>query len=156
MFYPGRSISVSSNLWIAGTVLLIIGVVIAVAGIVLNTYSISSRPYEGMTEGKVVDIVSVERNPNEEAEFRNRQAAVFEFYANGKLMKVVDRHATYPCPYERNQKVRICYDPEFPVRFRVIHAEKRSYLSVILNIVGVIFILGGVFLFMRYAVRFMI
>ncbi len=146
----------SNELWIAGTVLLIIGVVIAVVGIVLNTYSVSSRPYEGLTEGKVVDIVSVERSPNEEAEFRNRQAAVFEFYANGKLMKVVDQNGTYPCPYELNQKVSISYDPEFPVRFRVIHEKRRSYLSVILNIVGVIFILGGVLLFMRYAVRFMV
>ncbi len=146
----------SNELWIAGAVLVVIGLAIAIAGTILNTYNRTSSYYEEETEGKVVEIISLERDPNEEAEFRNRQAAVFEFYANGKLMKVVDKEGTYPCPYELNQKVRISYDPEYPVRFHVIHAERRRYLPIILNSAGVLFILGGILLFLRYAVRYML
>ncbi len=145
----------SGELWIAGAVFMILGVITAAAGIILNVYGESSRPYGGFTEGKVVEIVSLERDPNMEAEFRNRQAAVFEFYANGKLMKVLDQTDTYPCPYELNQRVRISYDPDYPIRYEVVSTENRRILSIALNAAGVVLILIGVFLFLRYAGRFM-
>ncbi len=136
--------------------LIVIGLLTVVAGIVLNTYNtVASRPYQGVTEAKVVEILSMERDPNEAAEFRSMQAAVFEFYADGKLMKVVDKSAPYPCPYELNQRVTICYDPDYPVMFKVIHRENRRIFSIVLNIMGVILLLIGVFIFLRYAVRFM-
>ncbi len=145
----------SNEWWIAAAILIVLGILTVIAGSILNVYSESSRPYEGFAEGKVVEIVSLERDPNMVARFRNRQAAVFEFFADGKLVKVTDREDTYPCPYELNERVRISYDPGDPLRFRVIHSESRHLLSNVLNILGVVLILIGVFVFICYAVRFM-
>ncbi len=146
----------SSELWMTGVVFIVLGIAALAAGIILNIYSTSVRPYDGFAEGKVVEIVSLERDPNREAEFRNRQAAVFEFYANGKLIKVMDPADTYPCPYELNQRVSISYDPDYPIRCKVIRTDPRHILAIILNVLSVIFLIIGFLLFLRYALRFLL
>ncbi|MCD7746228.1 MAG: DUF3592 domain-containing protein [Lachnospiraceae bacterium] len=146
----------TSDLWIKGVVFIILGLIACIAGVVMKLYAATRRPYPGYAEARVVDIISVERDRYAESRFRNRQAAVFEFYANGKLIKIVDREDSYPCPYHLYQKVRLCYDPADPEQYRVITAERERTLSVVLNAVGIVLILIGVLIFILYASRFIL
>ncbi|MCD8337301.1 MAG: DUF3592 domain-containing protein [Lachnospiraceae bacterium] len=143
-----------NRLWIGGIVLIILGLIAEIAGVILNALNASKRPFAGYAEAKVVDIIPVERERYAQARFRNRQAAVFEFFADGKLIKSVDTEDTYPCPYQINQRVRLSYDPENPQNCRVIGKEQFHILAVVLNVLGVILVLGGCLLFLRYALRY--
>ncbi|MCD8105247.1 MAG: DUF3592 domain-containing protein [Lachnospiraceae bacterium] len=144
------------NLWMRGTVLVILGLIADVAGLIVKIYSAYIRPYEGYSEAEVVDIISMERDRNAESRYRNRQVAVFQFFADGKLVKIVDREDAYPCPYELGQRVRLCYDPENPEKYVVLHGEKMRYRAIALNAVGAILILAGVLMFLAYAMRYTI
>ncbi|MCD7882456.1 MAG: DUF3592 domain-containing protein [Lachnospiraceae bacterium] len=144
----------SGNLWIKGAVLVVLGLIADIAGLIVKTYSAYRRPYEGYTEAKVVDIISVERDRNAESRYRNRQAAVFQYFAEGKLVKVVDSEDAYPCPYKLGQRVRLCYDSENPEKYKVLREEKMRYRSIALNVIGVILIMAGVLMFLAYAMRY--
>ncbi|MCD7955822.1 MAG: DUF3592 domain-containing protein [Lachnospiraceae bacterium] len=144
----------SGNLWIKGAVLVVLGLIADIAGLIVKIYSTYMRPYEGYTEAKVVDIISVERDRNAESRYRNRQAAVFQFFAEGKLVKIVDSEDAYPCPYELGQRVRLCYDPENPEKYIVLREEKMRYRSIVLNMAGVALIMAGVLMFLAYALRY--
>ncbi|MCC8102162.1 MAG: DUF3592 domain-containing protein [Clostridiales bacterium] len=143
-----------NSLWIGGIVFIILGLLAEVAAVILKALNATKRPYAGYAEAKVVDIIPVERDRYAQARFRNRQAAVFEFFADGKLIKIVDTEDTYPCPYQINQRVRLSYDPEEPEKYCVIGKEQMYILAVMLNVLGVILILAGCLLFLRYAMRF--
>ncbi len=146
----------ANDLWIRGVVLIILGLIACIAGLVMKLYAATRRPYPGYAEAKVVDIISVERDRYAEARFRNRQAAVFEFYADGKLIKIVDREDSYPCPYHLYERIRISYDPANPEHYRVITAERERILAFILNAAGIILILIGVVIFILYASRYIL
>ncbi|MCD8348720.1 MAG: DUF3592 domain-containing protein [Lachnospiraceae bacterium] len=143
-----------NRLWIEGIVFIVLGLIAEIAGSILKVLNATKRPYTGYAEAKVVDIIPVERDRYAQARFRNRQAAVFEFFADGKLIKIVDTKDTYPCPYQINQRVRLSYDPEDPEKYCVIGKEQMNILAVALNVLGVIFILAGCLLFLRYAMRY--
>ncbi|MCC8046249.1 MAG: DUF3592 domain-containing protein [Clostridiales bacterium] len=144
----------SGNLWIKGAVLVVLGLVADIAGLIVKIYSAYMRPYEGYTEAKVVDIIPVERERNAESRYRNRQAAVFQFFADGKLVKIVDSEDAYPCPYDLGQRVRLCYDPENPEKYMVLREEKLRNRAIALNVMGVLLILAGVLMFLTYAMRY--
>jgi len=145
---------VGNRLWIEGIVFIILGLIAEIAGSILKVLNATKRPYIGYAEAKVVDIIPVERDRYAQARFRNRQAAVFEFFADGKLIKIVDREDIYPCPYRINQRVCLSYDPEEPQNYCIIGKEQMHILAVALNAIGVFFILLGCLLFVRYAMRF--
>ncbi|MCD7815002.1 MAG: DUF3592 domain-containing protein [Lachnospiraceae bacterium] len=147
---------VGNSLWIGGIVLIILGLISEIAGSVLKVVNASKRSYTGYAEAKVVAIIPVERDRYAQARFRNRQAAVFEFFADGKLIKIVDTEDAYPCPYQINQRVRLSYDPEEPQNYSLIGKEPMYILAVALNILGVLLILGGCLLFLKYAMRFIL
>ncbi len=144
----------SNELWIAGIIFLVLGAVLTIAGYILKSYNSSQRPFEGIAEANVVEIISVEQDKNTETEFHNSQVAVFEFYAGGKPVKVRDKEGHYPCPYKLHQQVLISYNPDNPSVFCVLQKENKRYWATVLNILAVICILIGVLLFMRYALRY--
>lgn len=143
-----------NNWWIGSCIFLIMGVIFAVASAVLNYWSNRETRHLRVTEARVVDIIAEPRTGDAAfSEFRNRQAAVFEFFADGKLIKQKDSKDTYPCPYYMNQRLKICYDPENPEQFFVLQVNKwnraafgMSYLSVVCFVLGFI-------LFFMYAAR---
>ncbi|MCD7762011.1 MAG: DUF3592 domain-containing protein [Lachnospiraceae bacterium] len=144
----------SDSLWIKGVICIILGLAADIAGLVLKFYSAQKRPYAGYADAKVVEIIPVERDRNAEAYFRNRQAAVFEFFADGKLIKLVDQEDAYPCPYELGQRIQLCYDPDDPEKYVVLHENKEHFQTIALNSLGVLLIVAGVLLFLRYAMRY--
>ncbi|MCD8022246.1 MAG: hypothetical protein LUF30_04490 [Lachnospiraceae bacterium] len=146
----------AGNSWVQAVVLIIIGILVYLAGLVLKLRNDSRRPYAGYAEAKVVDIVPIERERYAPYAFRNRQCAVFEFFADGKLVKVTDQADTYPCPYHMNQYIRLCYDPDDPQKFRIIRKEWLLYGSIALKALGVLLFLGGVLLFLIYARRYVV
>lgn len=141
-----------SDMWIISCILLAAGILCAAAGVILKYYSRQNVRYKGQAEARVVDIVAEPRTGSASlSEFRNRQAAVFEYYANGHLIKVKDTADTYPCPYRINQKIRIYYDVEEPQKFYVAGKSRLEYLASAGNVLGVILILAGCALFLAYA-----
>ncbi|MCC8137479.1 MAG: DUF3592 domain-containing protein [Clostridiales bacterium] len=144
----------SDSLWIKGVICIVLGLAAYIAGLILKLYSTQKRPYAGCADARVVDIIPVERDRNAEAQFRNRQAAVFEFFADGKLIKLVDKEDAYPCPYELGQHLRLCYDPGNPEEYTILRESKQYYQGIALNVLGVVLIVAGVLMFLRYALRF--
>ena len=103
----------SIDFWSISCVMLVLAVIMAIAAMVLKYTGNSKERYTGHADARVVDIVMEPRNGTYSlSQFYNRQAAVFEFYADGKLVKVKDTEDVYPTPYHMNQKIRILYNPE--------------------------------------------
>ncbi len=144
----------SAELWIASIVLWILGILIAAFGLIFRAYGRRDRPYSGYAEAEVVDIVPASRGAQTHSAFQNRQAAVFQFYADGKLIKITDDTDTYPCPYSLHQRVYISYSPDDPKRYAVLREEKTQYGGTALNIFGVFLIMIGCLCFFLYASRY--
>ncbi len=142
------------ELWAASCAALILGILCMAAGAVLSCLSKREEKYRGHAEARVVDI-ETERRFGEASlsEFRNCQVAVFEFFANGKLIKVRDDSNAYPCPYALNQRVRICYDPAHPERYEIETQGGRRRLGGILNVLGIVGLSAGCIFFLLYAAR---
>ncbi|MCC8050548.1 MAG: DUF3592 domain-containing protein [Clostridiales bacterium] len=143
-----------NSLWIKGIVCIFLGLAADIAGLILKIYGERQRPYDGYTEAKVVDIIPIERERYAEARFRNRQAAVFEFFSDGKLIKLIDKEDIYPCPYQLGQRIRICYDRNDPEKYIVIRNDKPRWRATALNILGMVLVLAGVLMFLMYAQRY--
>lgn len=147
----------SGELWNASCVLFVLGAICAIAGIVLKYYGEKQEKFRGRAEARVVDIVTEPRTgASSLSEFRNRQAAVFEYYAGGKLIKVKDPSVTYPCPYQLHQKVKICYDPANPKNYCIAGRNWWRRAGTCLYVSGIVAALLGCTLFLIYASRQML
>lgn len=142
------------NFWNWSCFFLIAGVLMAVAGVCMKYYGEQIEPLKGRAEARVVDIITIPRTGDSTfSEFRNRQAAVFEFYAGGKLIKVTDPADTYPCHYQMHQKVNICYEPADPFDFHVMEKNRWIHIGRWLYISGMLFICFGCACFLMHASR---
>lgn len=140
--------------WIGSIILLILGAVFAVVAVVLKAYGNRDTRHGKVTEARVVDIVAEPRTGEAAlSEFRNRQAAVFEFYAEGKLIKVMDKTDRYPCPYYMNQRLKICYDPSNPENFSIVQVNKWSRVAFGMNYLSIMCIVLGCLFFLMHASR---
>ncbi len=140
------------ELWTASCVLLMLGFLCGAAGVALGWYRRGREPYHAHAEARVVEI-AIERRTGEASlsEFRNRQVAVFEFYAGGKLVEVRDASNAYPCPYHMNQRVSICYDPSDPQRFAVAGHGISELAQKLLRFACAGLVLAGAAVFLIYA-----
>lgn len=135
-------------------VLFVLGFLCGAAGLFLRYLAGRKEQYSGHAEARVVDIVAEPRSGAASlSEFRNRQAAVFEFYADGQLVKVRDPADTYPCPYHQGQRLRVDYDPEQPEHFCIANQNRRSLLASAVSTLGVACIVAGCVAFLMYAGR---
>lgn len=142
------------ELWIVSCVLLAVGFCCTAAGAVWKFALHRTDRYEGHAEARVVDIVTKPRGGQASlSEFRNNRVAVFEFFADGRLVKVSDTADTYPCPYRMNQKVSVCYDPADPERFEVETADIKLRIADAVRLFGITFAVAGCALFLLYAAR---
>ena len=140
------------ELWNASIVFLVLGGLCFLAAQICNACSYRYLRYPSRAEARVIDIVAVPREGNAAlSEYHNRLAAVFEFYADGRPVKVTDATETYPCPYRKNERVQICYDPNDPKRHEVIKKDKWKILSKQFNRLGILLLLTGCGLFLFYA-----
>lgn len=144
----------SHELWNASIILILLGGVAAAASVLLRMVSHRGLPYREQAEARVVDIVAVPREGESSlSEYHNRLAAVFEFYADGRPVKVTDPADTYPCPYHLNDRVWLSYDPEHPEHFQIFRRNKWQILSFQCKVLGTLLVLGGCAIFLFYAIR---
>ncbi len=141
-------------LWTISCVVFVLGFICGAAGLFLKYYSQKNENYKGHAEARVVDIIAEPRKGAASlSEFRNRQVAVFEFYAGGRLIKVKDPADTYPCPYHLNQRIRINYDIDEPEHFYIEGKNPWKHLASAVSMLGVACIVAGCVLFLMYAAR---
>ena len=140
------------ELWNASIVLFVLGGLCVLIAQICNACSYRYLRYPARAEARVVDIVAVPREGGAAlSEYHNRLAAVFEFYADGRPVKVIDATETYPCPYRKNERVQICYDPNDPKCHEVIKKDKWKMLSKRIGRLGILLVLAGCGLFLFYA-----
>ncbi|MFR8547697.1 MAG: DUF3592 domain-containing protein [Lachnospiraceae bacterium] len=142
------------SLWGVSCLLFVMGFVSALMGVILKYISGRKDPYARRVQAEVVDIITRPRSADApQTEFRNNQVAVFEFFADGRPVKVKDTADTYPCPYRMHQRVTLCYNPARPEQFRIASRDKRKLIAELFGISGVVLILAGCALFLLYAAR---
>lgn len=143
------------ELWMASIILMILGTGALVASALFGRRARRKRPYQKCAEARVVEIVGVPREGNHlpRTGFQNRLAAVLEFYADGRPVKVTDPSDRYPCPYRLNESVPICYNPADPQQFQIIRKNRYDYLAPAANAIGMLLLVAGVVLFLVYATR---
>lgn len=143
-----------SIMWNISCLLFVLGLLCLLVGEAVKLLFHQNGPYTARAQAKVVDIVVRPRRAEASlSEFRNNQIAVFEFFANGRPVKVDDTADTYPCPYHINQSVTICYNPEKPEQFCIASHDMRRLVTRALGAGGVVLILAGCALFLMYAAR---
>ena len=143
-----------SIMWNVSCLLFVLGFLCVLAGEAVKFLFRQNGPYAARAQAKVVDIVARPRSAEASlSEFHNNQVAVFEFFANGRPVKVSDTADTYPCPYHMNQSVTVCYNPAKPEQFCIAPHDKRRLVTRTLGVVGVVLILAGCALFLMYAAR---
>ena len=133
---------------------MVLGAACAAIGMILKYYGEQQEVYPGRAEARVVDIVTELRTGEASlSEFRHRQAAVFEFYAGGKLIKVKDPSNTYPCPYHLHQRVKICYNPANPTQYRILGINRWKQAGRYVYAFGIGLLILGCVLFLMHAAR---
>lgn len=143
-----------NNWWIGSCILLLFGLLFAAVSLIMKYLGSRETRHLRVTEAKVVDIVAEPRTGSAAySEFRNRQAAVFEFYADGKLIKLKDKSDTYPCPYYIGQRLKICYDPANPQDFSIVQVNKWNRAAFAMNYLSVVCFVLGCILFLMHASR---
>lgn len=143
-----------NELWTISCIIFVVGFLCGGAGLFFRYYSQKNERYKGHADARVVDIVAEPRKGQASlSEFHNRQAAVFEFYADGRLIKVKDPADTYPCPYHLNQHIRVNYDVDEPEHFYIEGKNRWKQLASGISMLGVACIVTGCVLFFMYAAR---
>lgn len=141
-----------NELWSISCVLFLLGFLFMAVGSIWRFLLQQDETFQGSAEARVVDIRTEPRTGEASlSEFRNRQAAVFEFYAGGRPVKVTDPSDAYPCPYRLNQRIRIRYDLQNPEHFYVEEKNRKKQLAGAAHTLGVGCIAGGCVLFFLYA-----
>lgn len=142
------------NFWNWSCFFLITGILMMAAGVCLKYYGEQLEPMRGRAEARVVDIITVPRTGEATfSEFRNRQAAVFEFYAGGKLVKVTDPADTYPCQYHMHQTVNVCYETNDPRCFRILESNRWIKAGKYIYMAGIAALCLGGTCFLLHAAR---
>lgn len=144
----------STELWNLSCIMFVLGIICAAAGIVLKYRGMSQERYRGHAEARVVDIVmEPQEGTYSLSQFYNKQTAVFEFFAEGKLIKVKDSSEAYLTPYRMNQKVKILYNPKNPEQFCVAGINRWMMLARGANAGAVVCLAAGCVFFLMHAAR---
>lgn len=141
--------------WIASCILLAFGALGMTGGAIWRALQERKDANLRFTVARVVEIINEPgMRKAVQSQFCNADIAVFEYYADGKLIKVRDKKETYPCPYQLNQSFKICYYPDKPEEFMFVERDTRKIMAVLLERAGIGFIILGCILFFIYVKRF--
>lgn len=144
----------NGNLWNASFVCFLLAAAAAVISAVFRQWSRKNEKYHSHAEGRVVSIKTepAERTGNR-SEFHDRQFAVIEYIAEGKLVKVKSPETFYPCPYYVGQKFRLCYDRSDPQNFEICTEKKWRTCAALMYGTAIILTVFGCILFLMFAAR---
>ena len=132
--------------------LLLAGGGCSAAGTILKIRRQRERVFEKETRAKVVELL-LREDASSQGGFRNKYYPVFQYYANGKLCEFVHSEGAYPAAWKIGQSVRIAYDPSDPTRFVIRKPAPEDFLPDVLRIGGMVIMLAGAILFLRFALR---
>lgn len=154
MLQQERSTSMSVDFWSMSCIAVVCGSLLAVTAQILQYIAKSKEQYLGHAEGRVVGFITEPRNDTYAfSQFHNRQAAVFEFFADGKLIKGKDPGEVYPSPYQINQKLKILYDPSDPQKFCVADRNPWMLAAKLAKAAAICLIVAACAFFLMYAAR---
>lgn len=140
------------NLWTVSIILFLLGIAGKAAGLFLHKIEKEKQNYPNTAEARVVAIVPKKRVGKDAlTEYQNAQAAVFEFFVEGHLVKVTDSSNAYPCPYRMNERVWINYDPRDPQKFCIMKKNRWMIAAALCSAAGTGLIIAGVAVFLLYA-----
>ena len=73
---------------------------------------------------------------------------VFEYYAGGRMLRVVSTFGSSPCRYQTGEETELHYDPEKPEKFWCERDTKMMKLlcGIFMGIGGIFLVLGIVFM----------
>ncbi len=145
----------NSNLWTASFVCFVFAAVLAAASAVCRHMEKVRRTYAEKARGHVVHIITEPADGEKNrTEFHDRQYAVIEFFARGRLVEVKSQATTYPCPYYVGQRLELCYDPGEPERYQILTDRKWDFLSALSYGVSLGLVVVGGILFLMFAGRY--
>lgn len=142
----------NGSMWNVSFVCFILAAAAAAASAVFRQWSRKNERYHSHAEGRVVSIETTQAADNR-SEFHDRQFAVIEFIADGKLVKVKSPGMYYPCPYYVGQKFCLCYDREHPENFEILTEKKWRICAALAYAIAIILIIFGGLLFLMSASR---
>lgn len=144
-----------NNLWAASFACFILAAALAAASAICRHMEKVRRTYAEKTRGRVVHIITEPADVGKNrTEFHDRQYAVIEFFAKGRLTEVRSQATVYPCPYYVGQELKICYDPEKPEQYQILTDRKWEILSALSYGFSFVMIAAGCVLFLMFAGRY--
>jgi hypothetical protein len=114
----------------------------------------SKSRYRAAAEGRVVRIETEPADARENrTEFHDRQYAVIEFFAGGRLVEVRGPVSAYPSPYHTGQRLHLSYDPQDPSRYQIVTDHRWNILARIACGAAVFLVAAGCLFFLLFATR---
>ncbi|MDO5346588.1 MAG: DUF3592 domain-containing protein [Lachnospiraceae bacterium] len=142
------------TLWTASLFLVITGFLFLTAAAIGRVYFHYREPRKGRATARVVDLILREpENPEQARLYKNYYYPVLEFYADGKLYKIVHSEGSYPTVYHMHQELRLYYNKENPEDYVIVKNASWDILTEIFSVLGVICIFAACILFAMFAAR---
>ena len=142
------------SLWTASLFLVILGLLSLAGGVVSRIYQHYREAGRGRVTARVVDLVLKESDgADSRFSYKNCYYPGFEYYAGGKLYKIVHPKGSYPSAFHVNQAVKLTYDREDPANYEIARNNIWGTLSAALYGAGVACLCGAFLLFISFAQR---
>ncbi len=142
------------GLWNLSVIMVLLGIAGIGAGQFLLMRIRRKEELTGHTVAKVVKhVLRKSKGKAAAMGYENRYYPVLEYYADGKLIKVIHKRTVIPGQMQVGTKVPIDYDPDHPEKYAVVSTDKEKVLSYGLYTGGAVMLVMGILAFLRFAVR---
>ncbi len=143
------------NQGLTGEILIILGVLCLAGAYIARSYRHRKEPYKGRAVATVVDIVpDTPDHKGKAAGIHDYYYPVFAYYAEGRLIQKRYYKGGNPCPFRRNQQVRVYYSLKNPELFKLADPGPLKLVEKGLSYGGLILCLVGLVCYLAFASRF--
>lgn len=142
------------SLWTASLFLIITGLLSLAGSAACRFYQSYKEPGKERITARVVDLILREPKLGDGSRpYKNYYYPVFEYYAGGRLYKVVHPQGAYPSPYRINQEIKLCYRKDDPEEYEIAGNNTLLMAAGGLFAAGVICLFAGCIVFVMFALR---
>lgn len=142
------------SLWTASLFLIITGLLFLAGAVVCRLYQSYKEPGKERVTARVVDLILREPKMGEASRpYKNYYYPVFEYYAEGRLYKVVHPQGSYPSPYRINQEIKLCYDKDDPEKYEIAGSDTLILAANGFSAAGAVCLFAGCIVFVLFALR---
>lgn len=142
------------GLWAASCFLVIFGMLLLAAGTVCRIYFNGREMWKGRTTARVVELLLQEpRQRDGRAPYKNCYYPVLEYYAEGRLYKVLYPKGAYPSPFHVNQELWVRYNQANPQEYKIEEKTPKRFAAGFLYWAGVSCVAAGCIIFVIFALR---